>query len=163
MNKTELIKAIAGKVELSAKDVTAVVDAYADVIADALKAGDKVAVAGFGTYELKKKAERSGFNPIKKEVIVIPASNAPVLKFGKAFKDMFNTTPFVRRFRLLTVCAGDRRRTRRAGISAIYPRRRRFEADFSHFCPEIVIFATIPRFCTDFFMRARIYNRGAVC
>ena len=91
MNKTELIKAIAGKVELSAKDVTAVVDAYADVIADALKAGDKVAVAGFGTYELKKKAERSGgFNPIKKEVIVIPASNAPVLKFGKAFKDMFN-------------------------------------------------------------------------
>ena len=56
----------------------------------ALKAGDKVAVAGFGTYELKKKAERSGFNPIKKEVIVIPASNAPVLKFGKAFKDMFN-------------------------------------------------------------------------
>ena len=61
MNKTELIKAIAGKVELSAKDVTAVIDAYADVIADALKAGDKVAVAGFGTYELKKKAERSGF------------------------------------------------------------------------------------------------------
>ena len=91
MNKTELIKAIAGKVELSAKDVTAVIDAYADVIADALKAGDKVAVAGFGTYELKKKAERSGFNPIKKEVIVIPASNAPVLKFGKAFKDMFNS------------------------------------------------------------------------
>lgn len=90
MNKTELIKAIAGKVELSAKDVTAVVDAYADVVADALKAGDKVAIAGFGTYELKKKAERSGFNPIKKEVIVIPASNAPVLKFGKAFKDMFN-------------------------------------------------------------------------
>ena len=109
MNKTELIKAIAGKVELSAKDVTAVVDAYADVIADALKAGDKVAVAGFGTYELKKKAERSGFNPIKKEVIVIPASNAPVLKFGKAFKDMFNARG-VREFPRFIRGGGDLRR-----------------------------------------------------
>ncbi len=90
MNKTELIKAIAGKVELSAKDVAAVVDAYADVIADALKAGDKVALIGFGTYEVKKREERPGFNPITKQQITIPASNTPVFKFGKAFKDMFN-------------------------------------------------------------------------
>lgn len=90
MNKTDFIKAVASKADLSMKDATAAVEAFADVVADALKAGDKVAIAGFGTFELKKKAERSGFNPIKKEAIVIPASNAPVMKFGKAFKDMFN-------------------------------------------------------------------------
>ncbi len=90
MNKAEFIKAVAAKADLSLKDATAAVEAYADVIADALKAGDKVAIVGFGTYEIKEKAERSGFNPIKKEAIVIPASKAPALKFGKSFKDMFN-------------------------------------------------------------------------
>ena len=90
MNKTDFIKAVAAKADLSIKDATAAVEAFADVVADALKAGDKVAIAGFGTFEIKEKAERSGFNPIKKETIVIPASNAPVLKFGKSFKDMFN-------------------------------------------------------------------------
>ena len=55
-----------------------------------MKGGDKVAIAGFGTYELKHKPERTGFNPITKETIVIGESNAPVLKFGKAFKDLFN-------------------------------------------------------------------------
>ena len=90
MNKTDFIKAVAAKSDLSIKDATAAVEAFADVVADALKAGDKVAIAGFGTFEIKEKAERSGFNPIKKETIVIPASKAPVLKFGKSFKDMFN-------------------------------------------------------------------------
>ena len=90
MNKTDFIKAVAAKADLSIKDATAAVEAFADVVADALKAGDKVAIAGFGTFEIKEKAERSGFNPIKKETIVIPASKAPVLKFGKSFKDMVN-------------------------------------------------------------------------
>lgn len=90
MNKNEFIKAVAAKADLSIKDAAAAVDAYADVIADALKAGDKVAVAGLGTFELKSKAERTGFNPVKKETITIPASKAPALKFGKAFKDYFN-------------------------------------------------------------------------
>lgn len=90
MNKTDFIKAVAAKADLSIKDATVAVEAFADVVADALKAGDKVAIAGFGTFEIKEKAERSGFNPIKKETIVIPASKAPVLKFGKSFKDMFN-------------------------------------------------------------------------
>ncbi len=90
MNKTELIRAISLQTELPAKDVAAVVDSYVDVITDALKKGDKVALVGFGTYEVKAKAERTGFNPIKKESIVIPASNSPVLKFGKAYKALFN-------------------------------------------------------------------------
>lgn len=90
MNKTDFIKAVAAKADLSIKDATAAVEAYGAVIADALKGGDKVAIVSFGTYELKHKPERTGFNPITKETIVIGASNAPVLKFGKAFKDLFN-------------------------------------------------------------------------
>lgn len=90
MNKTEFVKAIAAKTDISINNVNAVVDAYADVIADALKGGDKVALAGFGTYEIKEKAERTGFNPQKMESIVIPASKAPALKFGKVFKELFN-------------------------------------------------------------------------
>ncbi len=90
MNKADFIKAVAAKADLNFKDATAAVDAYAAVVADALKAGDKVALAGFGTFEIKKKEERAGFNPLTKQPITIPASNAPVLKFGKQFKDLFN-------------------------------------------------------------------------
>lgn len=90
MNKKELVTAIAAKADLSAKDAEAFLAAYADVIADAIKSGDKVAIAGFGTYELKAKAARTGFNPLTKAPVQIPASKAPALKFSKAFKDLFN-------------------------------------------------------------------------
>lgn len=90
MNKTDFIKAIAAKADLSIKDATAAVEAYADVIAEALKAGDKVAIANFASYELKEKPARQGFNPITKQPITIAASKAPVVKFGKAFRDLFN-------------------------------------------------------------------------
>lgn len=90
MNKADFIKAIAAKADLSIKDASAFVDAYSAVVADALKAGDKVAIAGLGTFELKAKAARQGFNPLTKQAITIPASNAPALKFGKQFKDLFN-------------------------------------------------------------------------
>lgn len=89
MNKAELVKAIADKANLSIKDATAAVEAYAAVIEEALKAGDKVAIAGFGTYEIKAKEARQGFNPSTKQPITIPASKTPVLKFGKAFKENF--------------------------------------------------------------------------
>ena len=56
MNKAEFIKAVAAKADLSIKDATAAVDAYAAVIAEALKAGDKVAIANFASYEVKEKA-----------------------------------------------------------------------------------------------------------
>ena len=90
MNKTEFIKAIAKKADISLSDATAAVDAYTDVIIEALKAGDKVAIANFGSYEVKEKPERQGFNPITKQPITIAASKVPTVKFGKAFKDMFN-------------------------------------------------------------------------
>lgn len=90
MNKADFIKAVAAKAEISNKDAQAAVEAFIATVADALKAGDKVAIAGLGTFELKHKAERTGFNPIKGEQITIPACDAPVLKFGKQFKDLFN-------------------------------------------------------------------------
>lgn len=90
MNKQEFIKAVAKKADLSLKDATAAVEAYGEVIAETLKAGDKVAIANFGSYEIKDKPERQGFNPITKQPITIAATKAPVLKFGKAFKDLFN-------------------------------------------------------------------------
>ena len=90
MNKKELAVALAQKANLSVKDAEAFLLAYQDVIADAIKSGDKVAIGGFGTYELKTKSARTGFNPITKEPVSIPASKAPNLKFGKAYKDLFN-------------------------------------------------------------------------
>ena len=89
MNKTEFIKAIADKADISLSDATAAVNAYTAVIAEALKAGDKVTLGGFGTYEVKEKPERQGFNPVTKQPITIAASKNPNLKFGKAFKDLF--------------------------------------------------------------------------
>ncbi len=90
MNKTEFIKAVADKANLTQKDAAAAIDAFENVIADALKAGDKVALASFGSFELKKKAAHQGFNPITKEAITIEASNSPVFKFGKTYKARFN-------------------------------------------------------------------------
>lgn len=90
MNKTEFIKALAAKANLSLKDAQASVDGFIEVIADALKEGDKVAIAGLGTFELKEKAERKGINPLTKEEITIPASKSPSLKVGRLFKDRFN-------------------------------------------------------------------------
>lgn len=90
MNKTEFISAIAKKANLTQKDAAAAVQAFADVLADALKAGDKVALLNFASFELKKRPERKGINPLTKEPITIKASCDPVCKFGKAYKDRFN-------------------------------------------------------------------------
>lgn len=90
MNKKELVNAVADKAGFTAKDTGIFVDAYIDVITEALKAGDKVQLVGFGTYEVKEKEAREGFNPATGEKITIPASKVPVFKAGKAYKDLFN-------------------------------------------------------------------------
>ena len=87
MNKTELIAAVAEKAGLSKKDSDAAVNAVLCAITDALKAGDKVQLVGFGSFETKKRAARTGRNPRSKETIQIPASQTPVFKAGKALKD----------------------------------------------------------------------------
>ena len=87
MNKTEFVAAIAAKTGLSKKDADAAYKAFTDTVVEAVKAGDKLALAGFGTFEVKTRAARTGINPRTKETIKIPASKAPVFKAGKALKD----------------------------------------------------------------------------
>ena len=87
MNKMELVAEVAEKAELSKKDAEAAVSAAIDVITEALRKGDKVQPVGFGSFEVKSRAERMGRNPQTKEPIPIPASKAPVFKAGKALKD----------------------------------------------------------------------------
>lgn len=90
MNKSELVKSIAAKANITAKQADAAVDAFIESIGDAFKLDEKVQLVGFGTFELKKKAAREGINPATKEKIKIKASYSPSFKAGKAFKDLFN-------------------------------------------------------------------------
>ncbi len=87
MNKAELIAAVAAKADVSQKEAGVVVAAVLDEIKDALKKGDKVQLVGFGSFEVRAKAARTGKNPRTGETINIPASKAPAFKAGKAFKD----------------------------------------------------------------------------
>ena len=87
MNKAELIAAVAAAAEISKKDAETAVTATLDTITTALKEGDKVQLVGFGSFEVKKRAARTGRNPRSKETIQIPASQTPVFKAGKALKD----------------------------------------------------------------------------
>ena len=87
MNKTELIAAVAEKAELSKKDAEKAVKALTDTVAEALKAGDKVQLVGFGTFEVRERAAREGINPRTKEKIEIAATKVPAFKAGRALKD----------------------------------------------------------------------------
>ena len=87
MNKADLINAVAAKTEVSKKETEAVITATLDAITAAMQQGDKVQLVGFGSFEVKKRAERIGRNPTPKEEIKIPASKIPAFKAGKALKD----------------------------------------------------------------------------
>ena len=90
MNKNELIAAVAEKSALSKKDAEKAVNAFVAAVTDALAAGDKVQLVGFGTFEVKERAARKGHNPLTGAEIDIPASKAPAFKAGKALKDALN-------------------------------------------------------------------------
>ena len=87
MNKAELVGAIAEKSGLSKKDSEKALAATIGAITDALKGGDKVQLVGFGTFEVKSRAARTGHNPKTHETITIPAAKLPQFKAGKSFKD----------------------------------------------------------------------------
>ena len=87
MNKTELISVIAEKSGLSKKESENALTAAVDAIAEALVAGDKVQLVGFGAFEVKTRAARTGRNPKTTAAIQIPASKIPQFKAGKALKD----------------------------------------------------------------------------
>ena len=87
MNKTELISAVAEKSGVSKKDAEKVVNATFDVITVALTKGDKVALVGFGNFEVRERAAREGKNPRTGEKVQIAACKVPGFKAGKALKD----------------------------------------------------------------------------
>ena len=86
MNKTDLVAAVAAKAEISKKDADAAVKAVFDAITEALAEGEKVALVGFGTFEVKTRAARSGKNPRTGEVIDIAETKIPSFKAGSALK-----------------------------------------------------------------------------
>lgn len=90
MNKTELVAAVAERAELSRKDADAAICALVETITDALKDGDKVQLVGFGSFEVKSRAARTGIKPGTQETIDIPAAKVPAFKAGKALKDAVN-------------------------------------------------------------------------
>ncbi len=90
MNKTELIDAVADTADLSKADAGRAVDAVISSITKALKSGDSVTVVGFGTFQVRERAARSGRNPKTGDTIQINASKNPAFKAGKALKDAVN-------------------------------------------------------------------------
>ena len=87
MNKTELVAAIADKAGIAKKDAEKALSAFLDTVAEELKKGEKIALVGFGTFEVSERPEREGRNPQTKQTIKIAASKSPVFKAGKALKD----------------------------------------------------------------------------
>lgn len=87
MNKQELIAVIASNANLSKADAGRALDGFTNAVTNSLKAGDSVALLGFGTFSVKERAARKGRNPKTGEEIAIPASKVPEFKAGKGFKD----------------------------------------------------------------------------
>ncbi len=90
MNKTQLVDAVAKATNLKKADAEAAVNAVVASITGALKAGDKVQLIGFGTFEVKNRAARQGRNPKTGAAIKIAASKHPAFTAGKALKDSVN-------------------------------------------------------------------------
>ena len=91
MNKTELVAAIAERTELTKKDADQALKAFIDVVVgDELSKGEKIQLAGFGTFEVTERAARDGINPRTKETIHIPASKATKFKAMKSLKEKVN-------------------------------------------------------------------------
>lgn len=90
MTKVELIARVAEKTDMTKKDAEAAVNAVLDSVTEALAAGDKVVLSGFGSFEIRERAAREGVSPFSGEKIQIAASKTPVFKARKALKDAVN-------------------------------------------------------------------------
>lgn len=87
MNKTELVKALAEKAEMTQKDAAKALDATVDTIQQALAEGDKVQIIGFGSFEVRERKERKVISPATHEEITVPATKVPAFKPGKSLKE----------------------------------------------------------------------------
>ncbi|WP_303862922.1 HU family DNA-binding protein [Alkalibaculum bacchi] len=90
MNKAELVSALTEKTGLAKKDNEKVLNSLIETIIEQLQNGEKISLVGFGTFEVRDRAERVGRNPKTMEELIIPASKAPTFKAGKALKDAVN-------------------------------------------------------------------------
>ncbi|MFE7083738.1 HU family DNA-binding protein [Priestia megaterium] len=87
MNKVELINAVTSKTELTKQDAKKAIDALLETISMTLAKGEKVQLVGFGTFEVRERAERTGRNPQTGEEMKIPATKVPGFKVGKELKE----------------------------------------------------------------------------
>lgn len=90
MNKAELVNAMATETGVSKKDVEKVLNSFINVVSNEMANKGKVQLVGFGTFETRQRAARTGLNPQTKEEIEIPACTVPAFKAGKALKDKVN-------------------------------------------------------------------------
>ncbi len=90
MNKTELVAAIAKEAGLTKVDAEKALKAFTDTVSKELKKKGKVQLIGFGTFETRKRAARTGRNPQTGKDIKIAAATVPAFKPGKALKDLVN-------------------------------------------------------------------------
>ena len=88
MNKTEMVKAIAGKAKLKLSDTEKLVNAFIETVSDELKGKGKVTLVGFGTFGVAHRKQKTGVNPKTGAKITIKAKDVPVFKPGKALKEM---------------------------------------------------------------------------
>ena len=87
MNKSELIGAIAEKCDMSKKETGEIVNVLTEAITNSLKEGDKVSIMGFGSFEVKKRAARTGRNPQTGKTIKIKAKKVPKFNAGSDLKE----------------------------------------------------------------------------
>ena len=90
MNKSQFAEAIAEKSGLSKRDAQRALDGFQDALQEAMQRGEKVSLTGFGTFEVRERAARTGRNPQTGETMEVAASRNAAFKPGKAFKDALN-------------------------------------------------------------------------
>lgn len=90
MTKIEFVDAVAKETELTKKDSEEAINAVVKVITNALVAGEKLSIVGFGTFEVVERAERQARNPQTGTAIMVPACKVPKFKPAKALKELIN-------------------------------------------------------------------------
>lgn len=90
MTKSELISIIAEKNSIKKKDAELIICSIIDTITESLVKGEKVSLSGFGTFEVRQRAEKKALNPLTREQIIVPAKKAPTFKAGKSLKESVN-------------------------------------------------------------------------
>ncbi len=89
MKKQDLVSKVAARAGLRKKDAEAALDAFVEVVKEALKRGDTVRLVGFGTFKVQERKARRGINPRTRKPIQIPARKVPVFRPSPRFRDEF--------------------------------------------------------------------------